>query len=211
MKTPLWSFKTRDLWYFIFTEHRIFKWLLFPKADDRRELRFWFVFHISSCTQSNTWQDGVAVTQGCLWHLAFSLTLQQLTQPGHKEASLGPYVSPYGLSLPQEEALGLPKEEVSIPRGSGSEKAQRPSADTRARAGAATRSWLQAWEEVKAQHVFSQWFCSRAKARLGPDLNTPRGFIKFLSFTSALIILYRGGFHHVGAGRPYLPFRFSSS
>lgn len=143
MKTPLWSFKTKDLWYFIFMEHKVLKWLHFPNADDRRKLGFRFVFHISSHTQSNTWQSGVAVTQRCLWHLAFSLTLQQLTQPGHKEPSRGPYVSPYGLPYPGRRLWGFPRSRLAHLEGAGPEKAESPSADTRACAGA-SRSWLEA-------------------------------------------------------------------
>lgn len=145
MRSPLWSLKTKDLWYFIFMEHKFFKWLLFPKADDKRELGFWFVFYISSHTQSNTWQDGVAVTQRCLWHLAFSLTLQQLTQPGHKEASQDRMSHHMVLPTPGRRLWAFPRNRLAHLEGTSPDKAQRPSADTRAGAAAATRSWLEAW------------------------------------------------------------------
>lgn len=88
------------------------------------------------------------------------------------------------LPSPGRRLWGFPRKRLAHLEGAGPGKARRPSADTGARAGAATRSWLEPREEVKAQHVFSQWFCSGAKARLGPDLNAPRGFIKILSFTN---------------------------
>lgn len=134
METPSWRFESKDLPYFIFRDDNIFKWLPFLQADDRREFGFWFIFHVSSYTQSNTWQEGVAVRQRCLRHSAFSLALQQLAQPGHKEASRGPYVSPYGVAYPGWRLWGFPSCRLVHLEGAG------PSADTRPRAGAGTRS-----------------------------------------------------------------------
>lgn len=50
----------------------------------------------------------VLLRQSRLRHSAFSLTLQQLTQPGgHKEAAQGPYATPYGPQHPRKEPRGV--------------------------------------------------------------------------------------------------------
>lgn len=49
----------------------------------------------------------VLLRQSRLQHSALSLALQQLPQPGHKEAAQGPYAVPYGPQHPQKEPLGV--------------------------------------------------------------------------------------------------------
>lgn len=96
-------------------------------------------------------------------------------------------------SLPREEALGLPKEQVGTPRGAAPEQAQRPSADT----GHVLLSHQELPGGMARGESSACLFTAilvRANTRLGPHLNSPRGFIKLLSFTRAIIILYRGAF-----------------